>query len=76
MSYDLAAMRSRVLRRAMARRRSRVFGSVVRGDAGPESDLDLLVDMGERRSLLAQAALQGDSKTCSDAEFMSPPPGD
>jgi len=38
----------------------RVFGSVARGDAGPASDVDLLVDMGDRTSLLKQAALQGD----------------
>jgi len=37
-----------------------VFGSVVRGDAGPESDLDLLVDMADRRSVFERAALQGD----------------
>jgi uncharacterized protein len=28
----------------------RVFGSVARGTAGPESDLDLLVDLGASRS--------------------------
>ena len=38
----------------------RVFGSVARGEAGPDSDVDILVDMGDRRSLLAQAALQSD----------------
>lgn len=38
----------------------RVFGSVARGEAGTGSDVDILVEMGERRSLLAQAALQGD----------------
>ena len=38
----------------------RVFGSVARGDAGTSSDLDLLVDLGDRPSLLKQAALQGD----------------
>jgi uncharacterized protein len=38
----------------------RVFGSVARGDAGPGSDLDVLVEMGEGRGLLEQAALQGD----------------
>jgi predicted nucleotidyltransferase len=38
----------------------RVFGSVARGDAGADSDLDLLVDFGEPRSLFDQAALQGD----------------
>ena len=30
----------------------RVFGSVARGEAGPESDLDLLVDLEPGRSLL------------------------
>jgi predicted nucleotidyltransferase len=35
----------------------RVFGSVVHGDAGPGSDLDLLVDM-RPGGLLAQAELQ------------------
>lgn len=38
----------------------RVFGSVARGDAGPHSDVDVLVDMGDGRSLLEQAALQAD----------------
>ena len=33
-------------------RRIRVFGSVARGDAGPNSDLDLLVVMDDGRSLL------------------------
>lgn len=35
----------------------RVFGSVARGDAGPESDLDLLVEMEPGRSLLDHIAL-------------------
>jgi len=35
----------------------RVFGSVVRGEAGPESDLDLLVEMEPGRSLLDHIAL-------------------
>lgn len=39
---------------------ARVFGSVVRGDAGPRSDLDILIDMGDRRGLFAQAALQNE----------------
>jgi predicted nucleotidyltransferase len=33
-------------------RRIRVFGSVARGDARPDSDLDLLVAMDDGRSLL------------------------
>jgi predicted nucleotidyltransferase len=32
--------------------RIRVFGSVARGDAGPDSDVDLLVAMDDDRSLL------------------------
>jgi predicted nucleotidyltransferase len=41
-------------------RNTRVFGSVARGDAGPDSDLDILIDMGDRRGLFAQAALQNE----------------
>jgi predicted nucleotidyltransferase len=35
----------------------RVFGSVARGDARPESDIDLLVDVEPSRSLLELAGL-------------------
>ena len=35
----------------------RVFGSAARGEAGPESDVDLLVRMEEGRSLLDLSAL-------------------
>jgi predicted nucleotidyltransferase len=35
----------------------RVFGSVARGDASASSDLDLLVDLEQGRSLLDHAAL-------------------
>ena len=35
----------------------RVFGSVARGDARPDSDIDLLVRMQAGRSLFDQAAL-------------------
>lgn len=38
----------------------RVFGSIARGDDGPGSDLYLLVELGDRRGLLEQAALRGD----------------
>jgi predicted nucleotidyltransferase len=40
--------------------RSRVFGSVARGEPAPGSDLDLLVDMPDGPSLFEQAALQHD----------------
>jgi hypothetical protein len=38
----------------------RVFGSAARGEMGPESDLDLLVELEPQRSLLDLAALQAD----------------
>lgn len=38
-------------------RNVRVFGSVARGEAGPESDIDLLVELDPKRSLLDHVAL-------------------
>ena len=38
----------------------RVFGSVARGEAGPDSDVDILVDLELGRSLLDHAQLQID----------------
>ena len=38
-------------------RNVRVFGSVARGEAGPESDIDLLVDLEPGRTLLDLVAL-------------------
>jgi predicted nucleotidyltransferase len=38
----------------------RVFGSVARGEAGPESDVDLLVEMEPDRSLLDLVGLGQD----------------
>ncbi len=38
-------------------RNVRVFGSVARGEAGPGSDIDLLVEMDEDRSLFDQIRL-------------------
>ena len=35
----------------------RIFGSVARGEAGPESDVDFLVTLEKGRSLLDHAAL-------------------
>ena len=59
-STDLDSLRSEILRVASAHgaRNVRVFGSVARGDSGPESDLDLLVDFEPGRSLLDHAAMQ------------------
>ena len=37
----------------------RVFGSVARGEDGPDSDIDLLVDLPEDTSLFAVLALEG-----------------
>jgi uncharacterized protein len=38
----------------------RVFGSVVRGEAGPQSDIDFLVDWNPGRDLLDKVALVQD----------------
>lgn len=38
----------------------RVFGSVVRGEAGPDSDVDLLVNMELKRSALDHVAFMQD----------------
>lgn len=38
----------------------RLFGSILRGEAGPESDVDLLVEMEPGRSLLDHVALLQD----------------
>ena len=40
----------------------RVFGSIAKGDSGPESDVDLLVKMEEGRSLLDLSAMVLDLK--------------
>ena len=40
----------------------RVFGSVARGEAGAESDVDLLIDLEPGRSLLDHVALLQDSE--------------
>lgn len=40
--------------------RVRVFGSTARGEAGPDSDIDLLVAMDPRRSLVDHIALAQD----------------
>ena len=41
-------------------RNVRVFGSIARGDAHPDSDIDLLVDLQPGRSLLDHVALWQD----------------
>ena len=61
MSYEelLRAKREDILRIAAHYCASnvRIFGSVVRGEADEQSDIDLLVDMEPRRSLLDLAGL-------------------
>lgn len=56
---DLRARRDDILMIAdrHGARNVRVFGSVVRGDSGPTSDVDFLVDMESGRSLLDRARL-------------------
>jgi predicted nucleotidyltransferase len=41
-------------------RNLRVFGSVARGDAGPDSDVDVLVEMSAGRTLLDVVAIKQD----------------
>ena len=55
----LRKLRSEILAAAARHGASnvRVYGSVVRGTARPQSDIDLLVDMEDGRSLLDLAAL-------------------
>jgi predicted nucleotidyltransferase len=57
---DLYSRRGEILRVAATHgaRNVRVFGSMARGESGPDSDLDLLVEFEPGRSLLDHAALQ------------------
>ena len=58
----LRSRRSEILdvARKHGARNVRVFGSVARGDAGPDSDVDILVELEPGRSLLDHAALMLD----------------
>ena len=58
----LASKREEILRIAASHgaRNVRVFGSVARGEAGENSDVDLLVELEQGRSLLDQAGLMLD----------------
>ncbi len=58
----LRAKRNGILRLAekYGARNVRVFGSVVRGESGPDSDVDFLVDMDPGRSFFDHVALLED----------------
>ena len=49
----------------------RVFGSVARGEARPDSDVDLLVELESGRSLLDLGGLLMDLQTLLDAKSTS-----
>jgi len=60
---ELLRMKREDILRIAARhgaRNMRIFGSVARGETGPESDIDFLVEMEEGRSLLDRIALWQD----------------
>ena len=61
---DVKARRSQILEFAHARKASRVrlFGSVVRGESGPQSDVDFLVDFEAGASALDHVGLVRDLK--------------
>lgn len=69
---DLRAKREEILQAAYARGvfNIRVYGSVARGDAGPESDIDLIVDIESDRSLFDLIGFQLDLE-----EFLDHPVG-
>ena len=58
----LQGQRAEILRIAHSHgaTRVRVFGSVARGEAGPESDIDVLIDLERGRSLLDIVAIKQD----------------
>lgn len=62
LDHRLSELREEVLKIGASHgaRNLRIFGSVARGEADTDSDLDLLVDMDLGRSLLDLAGLQFD----------------
>jgi predicted nucleotidyltransferase len=58
----VAAKRTEILRVAHGHgaTRVRIFGSIARGESGPESDLDLLVDMDAGHGLFAIVTIKQD----------------
>ncbi len=67
---ELRARRDEILRLAAARGASniRIFGSVARGEAGPNSDLDLLAEFQEGRSLLDLTGLERELEELLDCK--------
>ena len=67
------AKREQILR--LARRhgvtRVRVFGSMARGDAGPQSDVDLLIEVGAETSAWFPGGLVAELKSFLAAESRS-----
>jgi predicted nucleotidyltransferase len=61
-STILKDKREEILRIAASHgaRNVRVFGSLARGEAGPDSDVDILVELGSDRSLLDIVAIKQD----------------
>ena len=61
-STDLKDKREEILRiaRSHGAQNIRVFGSLARGESGPGSDLDILVDLEAGRSLLDLVAIKQD----------------
>jgi uncharacterized protein len=61
---EVMSYRSKILELAHTRKakRVRIFGSVVRGSTGPESDIDFLVDFEPGASALDQVGLVQDLK--------------
>jgi len=59
---DVRAERERILTLARVHKvaRLRLFGSIVRGEAGPQSDIDFLVEFEPGASALDQVALVHD----------------
>jgi uncharacterized protein len=65
---ELRRSRPRLLEAAHRRgaRSVRVFGSVARGDARPDSDIDLLVELEPGRTLIDLAGFRADAETILD----------
>ena len=62
MTRPLHDHRREILRpaREHGARSARIFGSAARGDVTPNSDVDVLVEMGEGRSLVGHVVLKQD----------------